>query len=162
MTCGICLYVITLRDGKLQNWLMSLRSNRPSFHFVCHNNAATWRYIFLQLQIVAMGYSNESAGHSAGYYTVHGFWIRTPRSNASYRTYHYSFFFMAKQRGRNPLYECSTRRRGRYLRSHNKQETRMSMPSAGFKPAIQAIKRPHTNTLDCCFIRNRKVQRVLA
>jgi len=49
--------------------------------------------------------------------------------------------------GRTPLHERSARRKGRCL--HDTQETLTSMPAAGFEPAIPAIKRRQTYTLDC-------------
>jgi hypothetical protein len=45
-----------------------------------------------------------------------------------------------------PLYECSSRRSGRYL--HNKHKKRISMSSAEFETAIQAMKGLQTNVLD--------------
>jgi hypothetical protein len=41
-----------------------------------------------------------------------------------------------------------TRRRGRCLNNKHKQKRRTSMPSAGFEPAIQVIKRLQTYALD--------------
>jgi hypothetical protein len=46
-----------------------------------------------------------------------------------------------------PLNEWSTRRRVPCL--HNQHNKQTSMPSAGFKPAIPAVKRPQTYALDC-------------
>jgi hypothetical protein len=48
--------------------------------------------------------------------------------------------------GRSPPDEWSARRRGRYL--HNKHKKRISMPSAGFEPAVPAVRRLQTCALD--------------
>jgi len=48
--------------------------------------------------------------------------------------------------GKTPLNEWSVRNKGRYL--HNTHKTRTSMPSAGFEPAIPAIKQLQTHALD--------------
>ena len=46
------------------------------------------------------------------------------------------------------LDEGSTRRTDLYLTTHNTHERQMSMPSAGFEPAIQTIGRPQTHIVD--------------
>jgi hypothetical protein len=46
---------------------------------------------------------------------------------------------------RTPLDEWSTRRRGLYLTTHNRQT---SMPLVGFEPTISAGERPQTYALD--------------
>jgi len=53
--------------------------------------------------------------------------------------------------GRSPLNERSARRRGRYLHytTHDEHKGRTSMPSAGFYPAMPAIKRLETYAFDC-------------
>ena len=48
--------------------------------------------------------------------------------------------------GRTPLNKLSVRHIGRYL--HSKHERRTSMSSLGFNPAILAVKRPQTHSLD--------------
>ena len=44
--------------------------------------------------------------------------------------------------------EGSTRRTDLYLTTHNTHERQLSIPSAGFEPAIQAIDRPQTHIVD--------------
>ena len=46
------------------------------------------------------------------------------------------------------LDEGSTRRTDLYLTTHNTHERQVSMPSAGFEPAIPEIDRPQTHTVD--------------
>jgi len=50
--------------------------------------------------------------------------------------------------GRTPLHKRSARRREFYLITHDNQKRKASMASAGFEPAMPAIKRPQTHALD--------------
>jgi hypothetical protein len=50
--------------------------------------------------------------------------------------------------GRTPLDELSTRRRDLYLTTQNTHKRQISMPPAGFKPAIPARELPQTHALD--------------
>jgi len=50
--------------------------------------------------------------------------------------------------GRTTLAEGSVRRRGLYLTIHNTHNRQVSMPPAGFEPAIPASERPQTHVLD--------------
>jgi hypothetical protein len=50
---------------------------------------------------------------------------------------------------RTPLGEWSARFRDIYLPTHNTKYSQISMPLAGFEPAIPASKRPQTHALDC-------------
>jgi len=49
---------------------------------------------------------------------------------------------------RIPLDEWSARRNDLYLTTHNTQKRQISIPAAGFKPAIPASERPQTHALD--------------
>jgi len=50
--------------------------------------------------------------------------------------------------GRNPLDERLDRRRDFYLTTHNIYKREISLPPAGFEPAIPARRRPQNHTLD--------------
>jgi hypothetical protein len=55
---------------------------------------------------------------------------------------------------RTPLDEGSTRRTDLCLTIHNTHERQMSLPSAGFDPAIPAINRPQTHIVDLAATNN--------
>jgi hypothetical protein len=50
--------------------------------------------------------------------------------------------------GRTPLEEGSASRRDFYLTKHNIHKRQISIPSAGFEPAIPELERPQTYTLE--------------
>jgi hypothetical protein len=55
---------------------------------------------------------------------------------------------MAGRDSGTPLDAGLIRRRDLYLKTHNTYNRQTSMSTAGFAPAILAIQRPQTNTLD--------------
>ena len=75
-------------------------------------------------------------------------WARPPHYRGSVITERHTTL------GRNPLDEWAARRRDLYLAKHNTYKRQISVPRAGFEPAIPANERPQTYALD--WIRDTK------
>jgi len=55
--------------------------------------------------------------------------------------------------GRIHVDEWLNQHRNLYLTTHNSHKRQITMPLAGFEPAIPASERPHTHSLDCTAMR---------